>query len=116
MIPKAGRINIYTSGCPKNQNRCWYKTGSPPPFGSKNDVLKFLSVNNIVIHPPKTGNDNSNKKAVMNTAQANKGTRCAAIPGARIFIIVTIKLIAPRIDEAPATCKLKIDKSTEPPE
>jgi hypothetical protein len=24
-------------------------TGSPPPAGSKNDVLKFLSVNNMVI-------------------------------------------------------------------
>jgi hypothetical protein len=38
------------------------------------------------------------------------------MPGARIFIIVTIKLIAPRIEEAPAICRLKIAKSTEPPE
>jgi len=30
--------------------------------------------------------------------------------------IVTIKLIAPKIDEAPAKCKLKIAKSTEGPE
>jgi len=22
IIPKAGNINIYTSGCPKNQNKC----------------------------------------------------------------------------------------------
>ena len=30
--------------------------------------------------------------------------------------IVQIKLIAPSIDEAPDKCKLKIAKSTEPPE
>ena len=23
VIPKAGIINIYTSGCPKNQKKCW---------------------------------------------------------------------------------------------
>jgi len=33
-----------------------------------------------------------------------------------MFIIVTIKLIAPKIDETPAKCKLKIAKSTAPPE
>jgi hypothetical protein len=33
-----------------------------------------------------------------------------------MFIIVTIKLIAPKIDETPARCKLKIAKSTAPPE
>jgi hypothetical protein len=26
-------INL-TSGCPKNQNRCWNNIGSPPPAGS----------------------------------------------------------------------------------
>jgi len=65
---------MYTSGCPKNQKRCWYRTGSPPAFESKNDVLKFLSVNSIVIAPAITGNDNNNKKAVINTAQTNNGT------------------------------------------
>jgi len=36
--------------------------------------------------------------------------------GERIFNTVVIKLIAPKIEEAPAKCKLKIAKSTEPPE
>jgi len=31
-------------------------------------------------------------------------------------MIVVMKLIAPKIDEAPAICKLKIAKSTEGPE
>jgi hypothetical protein len=67
-------------------------------------VLKFRSVSNIVIAPANTGRDKSSKKAVMNTAQTNKGVRLAVIPGARIFVIVTIKLIAPKIDETPAKC------------
>ena len=33
-----------------------------------------------------------------------------------MLIIVVIKLTAPKIDEAPARCKLKIAKSTEGPE
>jgi hypothetical protein len=64
--------------------------------------LKFLSVKSIVIQPAKTGKDKSSKNAVIKTAQTNKGVRCAVIPGARIFVIVTIKFIAPRIEETPA--------------
>jgi len=33
-----------------------------------------------------------------------------------MFVIVTIKLIAPAIDDAPDKCRLKIAKSTEGPE
>ena len=88
------------------------KIGSPPPAGSKNEVLKFLSVNNIVIAPANTGNDNNNKKAVINTAQTNKGNLCKRIPGLLIFKIVVIKFIAPNIVVIPAKCKLKIAKST----
>jgi hypothetical protein len=38
----------------------------------KKVVLKFLSVNNIVIAPAKTGNDNNNRKAVK-IDQAKRG-------------------------------------------
>jgi hypothetical protein len=55
-----------------------------------------------VIAPANTGNDNNNKKAVIYTAQTKRGVRFAVIPGARIFVIVTIKLIAPKIEETPA--------------
>jgi len=41
---------------------------------------------------------------------------CIVKPGTLILITVTIKLIAPKIEEAPAICKLKIAKSTDPPE
>jgi hypothetical protein len=40
----------------------------------------------------------------MKTAQTNNGVRFAVIPGARMFVIVTIKLIAPKIAETPDKC------------
>ena len=69
-----------------------------------------------MIAPAKTGNDNNNKKAVIKTDQTNKGILCNFIPGLLILKIVVIKLIAPKIDDAPAKCKLKIAKSTDGPE
>jgi hypothetical protein len=49
-------------------------------------------------------------------AQTNKGNLCILIPGALILNTVVMKLTVPKIEEAPAKCKLKIAKSTEPPE
>lgn len=46
------------------------------------------------------------------TDHTNNGIWCIPIPGALIFIIVVIKLIAPKIDDIPAICKLNIAKST----
>ena len=66
------RLIYLTSGWPKNQNKCWNKIGSPPPAVSKNEVLKFLSVNTIVIPPANTGKDNNNNTAVITTAHPNK--------------------------------------------
>jgi hypothetical protein len=76
--------------------------GSPPPAGSKNDVLKFRSVSSIVIAPAKTGRDRRSKIAVKKTDQTNKGVRSQVIPVVRILIIVVIKFTAPKIEEAPA--------------
>ena len=106
---------MYTSGWPKNQNKCWYRIGSPPPAGSKNAVFKFRSVKSIVIAPARTGSLRSNKMAVKNTDHTNKGIRSIVIPVARILMTVVIKLTAPRIEETPARCKEKIPRSTEAP-
>jgi len=78
--------------------------------------LKLRSVNSIVIAPATTGKEITNKKAVINTDQANKGILCMNIPGALMLKIVTIKLIEPNTEEAPEICKLKIAKSTAGPE
>jgi len=112
-MPNPGKIKMYTSGCPKNQNKCWYKMGSPPPLGSKKVVLKLRSVNNIVIAPANTGRDKSSKTAVIITDHTNKGIESIIIKTGRILRIVVIKLIAPKIEEIPAKCNLKIAKSTE---
>jgi len=69
-------------------------------------------VRSIVIAPAKTGRDKSNKKAVINTAQTKRGKWCIVNPGVRMLKIVVIKLIAPRIEEIPAKCKLNIANST----
>jgi hypothetical protein len=92
------------------------KLGHHHRWDQKKEVLKFLSVSNIVIAPAKTGRESKSRKAVIKTAQTNKGVLWAVIPGQRIFKIVTIKFIAPKIEEIPAKCKLKIAKSTAPPE
>lgn len=114
-IPKPGKIKIYTSGCPKNQNRCWYKMGSPPPAGSKKEVLKFRSVSSIVMAPARTGRESSNRIAVIFTDHTKRGIRSKIIPCVRILMMVVIKLMAPRIEETPAKCKEKIVKSTDAP-
>jgi hypothetical protein len=70
-IPKAGKIKTYTSGCPKNQNRCWYARGFPPEPLSKKYVLKFRSIRSMVIAPAKTGKDTSNKIDVIRRDHTN---------------------------------------------
>jgi hypothetical protein len=112
IIPKPGIINMYTSGCPKNQKRCWYRIGSPPAAVSKNEVLKFLSVKTIVIAPAKTGKDNSSKTAVTTTAQPNKASLCNLIPGLLILSIVVIKFIAPKRLLIPDKWRANIARST----
>lgn len=115
MVPNPGRIKIYTSGCPKNQNKCWYSTGSPPPAGSKNVVFKFRSVRSIVIPPARTGRDKRRSTAVIFTDQTNSGTRSNRIPLNRILIIVVIKFREPRIDLIPARWREKMARSTDGP-
>lgn len=92
------------------------ESSEPPPEGSKKLVLKFLSERSIVIAPAKTGSVNNNKIAVMNTAHTNSGSLCKLIPFVFIFRVVLIKLIAPKREDIPAKCKLKMAKSIEPPE
>jgi hypothetical protein len=52
--------------------------------------------------PASTGRDNKSKNAVIKTAHTNKGVLLAVIPGARMFVMVTMKFMAPKIDETPA--------------
>ena len=69
-----------------------------------------------MIAPAKTGSDSKSKIAVIKTAQTNRGNLWNGKLSVRIFTIVQIKLIAPRIEAAPDKWRLKIAKSTDPPE
>ena len=89
--------------------------GSPPPAGSKNVVPKFLSVNNIVIAPARTGRASKINQAVTKIDHENNGTLNKVIPGARMLRNVVIILIAPKIDDAPETWTAKIAKSIDIP-
>lgn len=103
IIPNPGRIRIYTSGCPKNQKRCWYKIGFPPPAGSKKEVLKFRSVRSIVIAPASTGSLVIRSIDVMPKAHIIKGRRSKEnLRVTRLHKIVLRKLILPIIEETPA--------------
>ena len=106
---------MYTSGCPKNQNRCWYRIGSPPPLESKKVVFRFRSVRSIVIAPARTGRDRRRSRAVRIIDHGKRGVLSLFCFLFRMFTIVEMKLAAPKIDLAPARCKEKMAMSTGGP-
>ena len=55
-----------------------------------------------MIAPARTGNESSNRIAVITTDHTNKGIRSRVIPVERILITVVMKFTAPKIDEIPA--------------
>lgn len=65
-------------------------------------MFRFRSVNNIVIAPANTGRVNKRRTTVITIDHTNNGIRSSRIPFQRILITVVIKLIAAKIDEAPA--------------
>lgn len=69
-----------------------------------------------MIAPAKTGRDRRRRITVIKMDHTKRGSRSNRIPGARMFMTVVMKLIAPRIDEIPARWREKMARSTEPPE
>ena len=65
--------------------------------------------------PASTGSDRSSRKAVTSTAQTKSGILCRVMPGARMLKMVVMKLMAPRIEEAPARCSDRMAKSMAMP-
>ena len=58
-----------------------------------------------------TGNASINRKEVTKVIQVNRGMRSRVIPGARMFIMVTMKLKAAASEAMPSICRLTIQKS-----
>lgn len=65
-------------------------------------MFRLRSVSSIVIAAARTGRASSNMMAVIITDQTNSGMLNIGIEAGFMLIHVVIKLIAPRIDDAPA--------------
>ena len=76
---------------------------------------KLRSVKSMVRAPASTGSASSRRKAVTRIDQTKSGILCKVMPGARMLKIVVMKLIAPRIEEAPARCSDRMAKSMAMP-
>lgn len=63
-----------------------------------------------------TGSARSNIIAVIITDQTKRGILNIGIDLGFILIHVVMKLIAPRMDDAPARCREKMARSTDGPE
>jgi len=70
-----------------------------------------LSINCKIAAASSGGNASSNKNAVTNCAQTNHGRRIHVMPGARNWIIVAMKLIAPISDDEMSRIIPMIQKS-----
>ena len=69
----------------------------------------------MVMAPASTGSDSSSRKTVTSTDQTKSGIRCSVMPGARMLKMVVMKLMAPRIELAPARCSDRITRSKAGP-
>lgn len=65
-------------------------------------MLRFRSVNSIVIPAARTGKDRSSRTAVIITDQTNNGVWYCVMAGGFILMQVVMKLMAPRMEETPA--------------
>src|SRR3989442_991048 len=111
-MPMAGRIRMYTSGCPNIQNRCCHRIGSPPPDGRKKCVPKKRSNISKTRATVITGNAVMTRNWVTSVIHVNGGRRSIRMPGARMFRIVTTKLKPAASDAIPRICKPSSQKST----
>jgi hypothetical protein len=69
----------------------------------------------MVIAPASTGSASRSRNTVTRIDHTNRGILCRVMPGARMLKMVVMKLIAPRIELAPARCSEKIAMSTAGP-
>ena len=78
-------------------------------------VPKLRSVSSMVMAPASTGSASSSRNTVTNCDHTNSGILCSVMPGARMLKMVVMKLMAPRIDEAPARWIDRMTKSIAGP-
>ncbi len=114
MIPKNGNATMYTSGWPKNQNKCWYKM-APPLAASNTCAPKCRSASSPNSAAVSTGNTINTNSAVTKIPQVKIGIRHIVIPGARMHTTVVIMLTPPRMVPRPDSAKPMIHRSPPAP-
>src|SRR6266403_384836 len=108
-MPVEGKIAMYTSGWPKNQNKCCQRSGDPPECGCKRSLTtkpegmkKLVPAVRSRIKSMQAGRSTANASSamheVMNQAQVQIGMRMRVMPFARRSRVVEIKLSAPSKD------------------
>ena len=86
---------MYTSGCPKIQNRCCQSSELPPTSGSKNLKSKLRLSSSRRLPTTSVVKAKMIMNAVTSIAQANSGRRDSVIPGARnLRMLMTISIPA----------------------
>src|SRR5882724_10709769 len=123
--PIAGKMAMYTSGWPKNQNKCCHKSGEPPlcpvnwPFnvtnGTKKLVPRLRSISSRIPAESSTPNASSPRIAVMNHDHTVSGMRIIDMPLARRSSVVVMKFNAPISDAAQKIAMLVIHRSAPNP-
>ena len=108
-MPKNGSAMMYTSGCPKNQNRCCQRI-VPPFAGSSRWDSNTRSAPRAKSPAARTGNARSTRIEVTSVFQVKIGIRNIVMPGARIVMIVVMKLTAPRIVPKPLSARPKTQR------
>ena len=87
---------MYTSGCPKIQNRCCHNSGSAPADTVKNvasNVRWNISRNSATVI---TGMANNNRNWMTRIIHVNTGMRISDMPLVRMLRAVTMRLIGTR--------------------
>ncbi len=89
--------------------------GRPPVSGLKKLVAKVRSNINSIRAIVMAGKARMIKKLVINVIQVNTGKRIICMPGARMLMIVVMKLKEAASEAMPSTCKPRIQKSAPMP-
>src|SRR5439155_8268205 len=109
--PMTTKFSTYLTGITRTQNKCCNTSELPPPLtcnaapfttspvGMKKLVEARRSIICMTTAASNGGNASNNRKAVTNWAQTKNGRRIQVSPGARNWMMVVMKLIAPSSDD-----------------
>ena len=98
---------MYTSGWPKIQKRCCHSSGSAPAATSKKLASNVRSNVSRINATVMTGSANTSRNCTTRIIQVNTGMRSRLMPGQRMLMMVTSRLMAPSSEAMPAICRPK---------